>query len=77
MQSGRQFEYEVILDSELDSNLAIPNWIGSSGRADMPSGFPVLYLYRRRMAGGESVWILMTSTEPHRRMNNQWLFRKR
>jgi hypothetical protein len=34
MQSGRQFEYEVVLDSELDSNSAIPNWIGSpSSRA--------------------------------------------
>jgi hypothetical protein len=30
MQSRRQFEYEVVLDSDLDSNLAIPNWIGSS-----------------------------------------------
>jgi hypothetical protein len=29
MKSGHQFEYEVVLDSELDSNLAIPNWIGS------------------------------------------------
>jgi hypothetical protein len=29
MQSGRQFEFDVILDSELDSNSAIPNWIGS------------------------------------------------
>jgi hypothetical protein len=29
MQSGRQFEYEVVLDSELDTNLAILNWIGS------------------------------------------------
>jgi hypothetical protein len=29
MQSGRQFEYEVVLDSELDSNSAILNWIGS------------------------------------------------
>jgi hypothetical protein len=28
MQSGRQFEYEVVMDSELDSNSAIPNWIG-------------------------------------------------
>jgi hypothetical protein len=28
MQSRRQFEYEVVLDSELDSNSAIPNWIG-------------------------------------------------
>jgi hypothetical protein len=30
MQSGRQFEYEVILNSELDSNSVILNWIGSS-----------------------------------------------
>jgi hypothetical protein len=29
MQSRRQFEYEVALDSELDSNSVIPNWIGS------------------------------------------------
>jgi hypothetical protein len=29
MQSGRQFEYEVVLDFELDSNSTIPNWIGS------------------------------------------------
>jgi hypothetical protein len=29
MQSRRQFEYEVVLDSELDSNSAILNWIGS------------------------------------------------
>jgi hypothetical protein len=29
MQSGRQFKYEVVLDSELDSNSAISNWIGS------------------------------------------------
>jgi hypothetical protein len=29
MQSGRQFNYEVVLDSELDSNSAIPNWISS------------------------------------------------
>jgi hypothetical protein len=28
MQSGHQFEYEVVMDSELDSNSAIPNWIG-------------------------------------------------
>jgi hypothetical protein len=28
MLSGCQFEYEVVLDSELDSNSAIPNWIG-------------------------------------------------
>jgi hypothetical protein len=29
MQSGRQFEYEVVQNSELDSNSVIPNWIGS------------------------------------------------
>jgi hypothetical protein len=29
MQSGHQFEYEVVLDSKLDSTLAIPNWIDS------------------------------------------------
>jgi hypothetical protein len=29
MQSGRQFEYDVVLESELDSNSAILNWIGS------------------------------------------------
>jgi hypothetical protein len=29
MQYGRQFEYDVVLDSELDSNSAILNWIGS------------------------------------------------
>jgi hypothetical protein len=29
MQSGRQFEYEVVLDSELDSNSAIANGIDS------------------------------------------------
>jgi hypothetical protein len=29
MQYGCQFEYELVLDSELDSNSAIPNWIGS------------------------------------------------
>jgi hypothetical protein len=28
MQSGRQFEYEMVLDSELDLISAIPNWIG-------------------------------------------------
>jgi hypothetical protein len=29
MQSRRQFEYEIVLDSELDTNSVIPNWIGS------------------------------------------------
>jgi hypothetical protein len=29
MQSGRQFEYKVVLNSELDSNSIISNWIGS------------------------------------------------
>jgi hypothetical protein len=34
MQSGRQFEYEVVPNSKLDSNSIIPNWIGSpSSRA--------------------------------------------
>jgi hypothetical protein len=28
MQSGRQFKYKVVLNSELDSNSVIPNWIG-------------------------------------------------
>jgi hypothetical protein len=28
MQSGQQFEYEEVLDSELDSNSVVPNWIG-------------------------------------------------
>jgi hypothetical protein len=28
MQSERQFKCMVVLDSELDSNSAIPNWIG-------------------------------------------------
>jgi hypothetical protein len=28
MESGHQFEYEVVLNSELDSNSVIPNWIG-------------------------------------------------
>jgi hypothetical protein len=30
MHSGHQFEYEVVVDSELDSNSSILNWIGSS-----------------------------------------------
>jgi hypothetical protein len=29
MQSRHQFECEVVLESELDSNSAILNWIGS------------------------------------------------
>jgi hypothetical protein len=29
MQPGYQFEYEVVLDSELELNSAIPNWISS------------------------------------------------
>jgi hypothetical protein len=33
MQSGRQFEYEMVLNSELDSNSVIPNWIDSPPRA--------------------------------------------
>jgi hypothetical protein len=40
MQSGRQFEYVVILDSELDSNSAIPNWISSPPSRARLLGFP-------------------------------------
>jgi hypothetical protein len=40
MQSGRQFEYEVVLNSELDSNSAIPNWIGSSPSCGRLLGSP-------------------------------------
>jgi hypothetical protein len=40
MQSGRQFEYEVVLDSKLDSNLAIMNWIGSPPSRACPLGSP-------------------------------------
>jgi hypothetical protein len=40
----------------------------------MSSGFLALYLYRRRMAGGESAWILGTSIGPHRRMNTRCPF---
>jgi hypothetical protein len=29
MQSRRPFEYEVVMDSELDSNSALSDWIGS------------------------------------------------
>jgi hypothetical protein len=29
MQSERQFEYEMVLNSELDSNSTTLNWIGS------------------------------------------------
>jgi hypothetical protein len=29
MRSERQFEYDMVLHSELDSNSVIPNWIGS------------------------------------------------
>jgi hypothetical protein len=36
-----------------------------------------LYLYRRRMASGESTWISGTSTEPPRKMNTQCPLRKR
>jgi hypothetical protein len=50
---------------------------GFLGCADMLSGFLVLYLYRRRMAGGESTWISGTSSEPHRMMYTQCLLQKR
>jgi hypothetical protein len=41
MQSERQFEYEVVLDSELDSNSAISNWIGSPPSHARLIGSPV------------------------------------
>jgi hypothetical protein len=44
MQSGRQFEYEVVLDSELNSNLAIPNWIGSPPSRARLLGSPAAHL---------------------------------
>jgi hypothetical protein len=42
MQSGRQFEYEVVLDSELDSNSAIQNWIRSPPSHARLLGSPAL-----------------------------------
>jgi hypothetical protein len=42
MQSGRQFECEVVLDSELDSNSAILNWIGSPPSRARLFGSPAL-----------------------------------
>jgi hypothetical protein len=42
MQFGRQFEDEVVLDSELDSNSAIPNWIDSSPSRARLLGSPLL-----------------------------------
>jgi hypothetical protein len=41
MQPGRQFEYKVVVDSELDSNSAIPNWIGSPPSRARLLGSPV------------------------------------
>jgi hypothetical protein len=41
MQSRRLFEYEIVLDSELDLNLAIPNWIGSPPSRARLLGSPV------------------------------------
>jgi hypothetical protein len=35
-----QFEYKVVLDSELDSNSTIPNWIGSSPSRALLIGSP-------------------------------------
>jgi hypothetical protein len=43
MQSSHQFEYEVALDSELDSNSAIPNWIGSPPSRACLLGSPAPY----------------------------------
>jgi hypothetical protein len=40
MQSGRQFEYEVVLHSELDSNSTILNWIISPPSRARLLGFP-------------------------------------
>jgi hypothetical protein len=40
MQSGYQFGYEVVLDTELDSNSAIPNWIGSPPSRARLLGYP-------------------------------------
>jgi hypothetical protein len=40
MQSGRQFEYEVVMDSELDSNSAISNWIDSPPSHERLLGSP-------------------------------------
>jgi hypothetical protein len=44
MQSGCQFEYKVVLDTELDSNSAIPNWIGSPTSCAHLLGSPAHYL---------------------------------
>jgi hypothetical protein len=43
MQSGHQFEYEVVLDSRLDSNSAILNWIGSPPSRAHLLGSPAPY----------------------------------
>jgi hypothetical protein len=40
MQYGRQFEYKVVMNSELDSNSAIPNWIGSPPSRARLLGYP-------------------------------------
>jgi hypothetical protein len=40
MKSGRQFKYEVVLDFKLDSNSAIPNWIGLPPSHSRILGFP-------------------------------------
>jgi hypothetical protein len=40
MQSGRQFEYEVVVNSELDSNSAILNWIDSPPLRERLFGSP-------------------------------------
>jgi hypothetical protein len=40
----------------------------------MSNGFLALYPYRRRMAGGEYVWISGTSIGPHQWMNTRCPF---
>jgi hypothetical protein len=62
---------EVLEEVKKDIEKMLEAGQGSSSRVDMPSGFLALYLYRRRMTGGESAWISGTSTEPHQRMNTQ------
>jgi hypothetical protein len=46
MRSRSQFEYEVVLDSELDSKSAIPNWIGSPPSRARLLGSPAPSLLR-------------------------------
>jgi hypothetical protein len=61
-QRARQMRTEVLEESRKRKRRGSRQ--GKSGRAGVPSGFLALYLYRRRMAGGESMWISGTSTGP-------------